>query len=199
MERNIAGESAIPAEIGVFRPSDAKRWGVSRTALQRLLEAGKIERVGRGLYVRVGASVTEHHTLAEAAKRLPGGVVCLLSALSYHGMTTQSPHEVWIAIPERARKPTADWPPLRICRFSGEALAFGVEVHSIEGVEVAVTSRAKTVADCFKYRNKLGVDLAVEALREYLAKQGRSIDALHAAAKVCRVERVMRPYLEALT
>ncbi|MEZ4370341.1 MAG: type IV toxin-antitoxin system AbiEi family antitoxin domain-containing protein [Polyangiaceae bacterium] len=175
MNRNNA--SAIPEDVGVFRPKDAERWGVSRTALQRLLEAGKIERVGRGLYVRVGANFTQHHTLAEAARRVPGGIVCLLSALNYHRMTTQSPHEVWIAIPEKARKPNADWPPLRILRFSGEALTFGAEVHLIEGVEVTVTSRAKTVADCFKYRNKLGVDLAVEALRDYLCRRGRSMDA----------------------
>jgi len=113
-------------------------------------------------------------------------------------MTTQSPHEVWLAIDVKARKPKADWPPLRIVRFSGDARTFGVERHDIEGVEVGITSRAKTVADCFKYRNKIGIDVAVEALREYLGKRGRSMTELQRAADVCRVGRVIRPYLEAL-
>lgn len=146
-----------------------------------------------------GAKVTEHHTLAEAAKRVPAGIVCLLSALAFHGMTTQSPHEVWLAIDVKARKPKADWPPIRIVRFSGGARTFGVEKHVIEGVEVLATSRAKTVADCFKYRNKIGIDVAVEALREYLRKRGRSIDDLQHAADVCRVARVIRPYIESLS
>lgn len=130
---------------------------------------------------------------------MPGGVVCLLSALSFHEMTTQSPHEVWVAIDVKARKPTPDSPPIRIVRFSGEALTFGADQHELEGVEVTVTSRAKTVADCFKYRNKIGVDVAVEALREYIGKRGRSMDDLLEAARVCRVSRVMQPYLEALS
>jgi predicted transcriptional regulator of viral defense system len=148
--------------------------------------------------VPAGARVTEHHTLVEAAKRVPSGIVCLLSALVFHGMTTQSPHEVWIAIDVKARKPKTDWPPIRIVRFSGRARTFGTEKHVIEGVEVFVTSRAKTVADCFKYRNKIGIDVAVEALREYLRKRGRSIDDLQRAAEVCRVARVMKPYIESL-
>ena len=172
--------------------------GVSRTRIQRLTESGALERVGRGLYVPAGTRITEHHTFAEAATRVSGGVVCLLSALAYHRLTTQSPHEVWLAIDVKARKPNTDWPPLRIVRFSGSARTFGVESHVIEGVEVRITSRAKTVADCFKYRNKIGVDVAVEALREYLGKRGRSMAELQRAADVCRVGRIMRPYLEAL-
>ncbi len=146
-----------------------------------------------------GAKVTEHHTLVEAAKRVPAGIVCLLSALAFHGMTTQSPHEVWVAIDVKARKPKTDWPPMRIVRFSGRARTFGVEEHVIEGVEVKVTSRAKTVADCFKYRNKIGIDVAVEALRDYLGKRGRSMDDLLRAAEVCRVSRVMKPYMESFS
>ena len=146
-----------------------------------------------------GARITEHHTLAEAAKRVPNGVVCLLSALSFHRITTQSPHEVWLAIDVKARKPNADWPPMRIVRFSGRARTFGVESHVVEGVEVRITSRAKTVADCFKYRNKIGIDVAIEALKEYLGKRGRSMEDLQRAAEVCRVARIVRPYIEALT
>ena len=189
----------LPRGQGVLRPRDVSSSGISRTRIQRLTQAGALERVGRGLYVPAGARITEHHTLAEAAKRVPAGVVCLLSALSFHRMTTQSPHEVWLAIDVKARKPSTDWPPMRIVRFSGRARTFGVERHVIEGVEVRVTSRAKTVADCFKYRNKIGIDVAVEALREYLGKRGRSMEALEQAAEVCRVGRVIRPYIEALT
>lgn len=188
----------IPRGHGVLRPRDVSGRGISRTSIQRLTKVGALERVGRGLYVPSGARITEHHTLAEAAKRVPAGLVCLLSALSFHEMTTQSPHEVWLAIDVKARKPKADWPPMRIVRFSGRARTFGVERHLVEGVEVPVTSRAKTVADCFKYRNKIGIDVAIEALKDYLGKRGRSMEALERAAEVCRVGRIIRPYIEAL-
>ncbi|NOU34505.1 MAG: transcriptional regulator [Polyangiaceae bacterium] len=180
---------------GTFRSRDA---GISRVALARLAKAGDLERVGRGLYALPKAKVTEHHTLVEAAVRVPRGVVCLLSALSFHKLTTQSPHEVWMAIGVKARKPVTDWPPIRIVRFSGTALTFGVEKHVIESVEVRITSREKTVADCFKYRNKVGLDVAVEALRDYLRSRRRSVDALMEAAEASRVKNVIRPYLEAL-
>jgi predicted transcriptional regulator of viral defense system len=180
---------------GTFRARDA---GLSRVALARLAKAGAVERVGRGLYTRANAKVTEHHTLVEAAVRVPLGIVCLLSALRFHELTTQSPHEVWMAIGVKARKPATDWPPLRIVRFSGTALTFGVEKHRIEGVEVPITSREKTVADCFKYRHKVGLDVAIEALRDYLRSRRRSVDALTEAAAACRVKNVMRPYLEAM-
>lgn len=197
--RNTSSHSGEPARQAVFRPREVAKKGVSRTALGRLTRAGKLERVGRGLYVSAGAKVTEHHTLVEAAKRVPAGIVCLLSALAFHRMTTQIPHEVWLAIDVKARKPRADWPPMRIVRFSGRARTFGVEEHVIEGVEVKVTSRAKTVADCFKYRNKIGIDVAVEALRDYLRKRGRSMDDLLRAAEACRVSRVMKPYMESFS
>ena len=184
---------ALPA--GVFRARDV---ATSRVALARLTRAGSLERVGRGLYVHAKANVTEHHTLVEATVRVPRGVVCLLSALRFHGLTTQSPHEVWMAIGIKARKPVTDWPPLRIVRFSGAALGFGVEKHLIENVTVRITSREKTVADCFKYRNKVGLDVALEALRDYLRARRRSVDALMEAAAASRVTNVIRPYLEAL-
>jgi predicted transcriptional regulator of viral defense system len=182
---------------GVLRPRDVAG-GVSRTALGRLVEQGQLERVGRGLYVPAKGKATEHHTLVEAATRVPHGVVCLLSALHFHGLTTQSPHEVWLAIDVKARKPKADWPPLRVVRFSGVALRFGVEEHELEGVTVHVTSKEKTVADCFKYRNKIGLDVALEALRDFLRSKRRSVDALMKAAAASRVTNVMRPYLESL-
>ena len=197
MKRNsVASPSSMPFRRGVLRPRDIP--GVSRAAIARLVEGGQLDRVGRGLYVPTGAKLTEHHSLVEAAKRVPAGVVCLLSALRFHGLTTQNPHEVWLAIDVKARKPTTDWPPLRIVRFSGKALTYGVDERMIEGVDVRITSKEKTVADCFKYRNKIGIDVALEALRDYLRSKRRSVDALMMAAEASRVTNVMRPYLEAL-
>ncbi len=191
------GGTGALAGRSVLRPRDVAG-DVSRTSLARLVDQGELERVGRGLYVPTKTKATEHHTLVEAAKRVPHGIVCLLSALGFHGLTTQSPHEVWLAIDVKARKPKVDWPPLRIVRFSGAALRFGVVEHALEGVAVRITSREKTVADCFKYRNKIGLDVALEALRDYLGARGRSVDALMAAAAASRVTNVMRPYLDAL-
>lgn len=181
---------------GVVRSRDFELEGIHRMALRRLVEAGVLERVGRGLYALPKGKATEHHTLVEAAIRVPKGVVCLLSALRFHKLTTQSPHEVWMAVSPAAWKPTTDWPPLRIVRFSGAALTHGVEKHTLEGADVKITSAAKTVADCFKYRNKIGLDVALEALADYRKKRG-SVDALMKAAVVDRVARVIRPYLEA--
>jgi predicted transcriptional regulator of viral defense system len=153
-------------------------------ALGRHVAEGAFEHVGRGLYVPATAKLTEHHTLIEASVR--GSVVCLLSALQFHELSTRSPHEVWIAIDVKARKPVVDWPPLRVVRFSGAALTYGVEGHKLEGVEVRITSPAKTVADCFKYRNKIGLDVAIEALKEYRRARG-FLDELGKAASVDRV------------
>jgi len=163
-----------------------------------MARSGKLERVSRGLYVPAGAEITEHHTLVEAAVRVPHAVVCLLSALRFHQLGTQAPHEVWLAIDRKAWKPVVEWPPIHLVRFSGDALTYGVEPHELEGVPVNITSREKTVADCFKYRNKIGLAVALEALREYLRSRKRSIDELVRAARVCRVSRVMQPYLEAM-
>jgi predicted transcriptional regulator of viral defense system len=168
-------------------------------AVQRLCERGVLRRLGRGIYGLADAELTEHHTLAEAARRVPAGVVCLLSALRFHELTTQNPFEVWLAIDVKAFKPKVDWPPLHIVRFSGAALTFGVEERGVEGVPVRVTSPAKTVADCFKYRNKLGVDVAVEALRAYRRERRGSVDELLRAAAVDRMAVILRPYLEALS
>jgi predicted transcriptional regulator of viral defense system len=187
----------LARQAGVLRTRDLEAHGVNRVALGRLVAAGVLERVGRGLYTAPTSKITAHHTLVEASVRIPACIVCLLSALRFHQLTTQSPHEAWIALGVKARKPRTDWPPLRVVRFSGAALAYGVEAHPIEGVEVRVTSPAKTVADCFKYRNKIGIDVAVEALTEYRRKRG-SVDELMQAAAVDRVTVVIRPYLEAI-
>jgi predicted transcriptional regulator of viral defense system len=154
--------------------------------------------VGRGLYVPADADLTEHHTLAEASARVPNGVVCLLSALRFHGLTTQLAFQVWMAIEEKAWQPRVDHPPLRFVRFSGPAWTYGVERHVVEGVSVRIYSSAKTVADCFKYRHKIGIDVAVEALRETLRHRRATREELVRAAAACRMSRVMTPYLQAL-
>ena len=188
----------IVAEVGVLRPRDLDAHGIPRIYLSRLCERGLLDRVGRGLYVLPDADVSEHHTLAEAGKRVPHGVVCLLSALRFHGLTTQSPSEVWLAIGNKAWRPQVDYPPLRFVRFSERTLEAGVEEHSIEGVLVRIYNPAKTVADCFKYRNKIGLDVALEALRDCRRQRRCTNDELWHYAKICRVANVMRPYMEAI-
>ena len=172
--------------------------GIHRQVLSRLVAAGQIERVVRGLYKLPAQPITEHHGLAMAASSVPQGVVCLLSALQFHGIGTQLPFEIWIAIDRRSRRPALKYPPLRILRFSGAALTEGVERQRIEGQSVQVYSVAKTLADCFKYRNKIGLDVALEALREAWRARRFTMDELDHYARICRVQRVMRPYLEAL-
>ncbi len=187
---------ALVRRHGILRPRDLGAAHIPRSYLQRLVTRGVLERTGRGLYRMIGDDVGEHHSMAEACKRVPHGVVCLLSALRFHDLTTQAPFEVWMAIDGKARAPAPGYPPLRIVRMSGEAGTTGVEEHPVEGIVVRVYSRAKTVADCFKFRNKVGLDVAIEALREYRRVRG-SMDDLWRFAQVCRVANVIRPYLEA--
>jgi predicted transcriptional regulator of viral defense system len=187
-------------QAGLLRPRDVRAEGIPSATFRRLEQGGILRRTGRGLYMLADAAgVTEHHTLAEACVRVPHGVVCLLSALRYHDLTTQAPFEVWLAVETGKWRPVVDYPPLRIMRFSGAAFTEGVEEHLVEGVTVRVYSIAKTVADCFKYRNKIGLDVALEALRDVRDRRRATNDELWRYAQVCRVTNVMRPYLEALT
>jgi len=189
--------------IGILHARDLKAQGIPREYLWQLQQKGLLERAGRGIYRQPDREVTENHSLVEAAQRVPRGVICLLSALRFHDLTTQSPFEVWVAIDRKAHRPNSSrddhMTPLNIVRFSGEALAKGVEEHKIEGVIVKIYSPAKTVADCFKYRNKIGVDVAVEALRDCWEKRRARADELWHYAKICRVANVMRPYMEVIT
>jgi predicted transcriptional regulator of viral defense system len=182
----------------ILRPRDLQTKGLPKDYLWRLHKQEKLEKVGRGMYAMPGAALSEHQTVVQAALRVPHGVVCLLSALRFHDLTTQSPFEIWMAIDVKARAPKEEIIPLRIVRFSGKALTAGVETHSIEGVKVRVYNPAKTVADCFKYRNKIGLDVAIEALRDCWRKKAATSDEIWHYAKVCRVSRVIRPYLESL-
>jgi len=186
-------------KAGIARTRDLERAGVSRTQIRRLVARGGIERVGRGLYRHPDRVVSERNDLAEAARLVPGGVVCLLSALRFHGLTTQNPFEVWLAIERKAWRPrTASGPPLRLVYLSGASFREGIETHDTGGVPVRVYGAAKTVADCFKFRNKIGIDVAVEALREYRRVHPKRLADLWRFAEVDRVTRVIRPYLEAL-
>jgi len=182
----------------MLRPRDLDSYGIPRAYLSRLLEAGRLEKVARGIYVLPSANVTEHRTLAEASKKIPKGVICLLTALRFHELTTQAPSRIWIAIGEKAWRPRMEYPPLRVVRFSKASLEEGVEVHELEGVPVQIFNPAKTVADCFKYRNKIGLDVALEALRECWKQRRGTMNEYWHYAEVCRVRNVMKPYLESL-
>jgi predicted transcriptional regulator of viral defense system len=180
-------------------PRDLADAGIHRQMLTRLVSEGQLERVARGVYRLSEQPVTEQHGLAIAAAAVPHGVVCLLSALQVHGIGSQLPSEVWMAIDRRSWRPTLAYPPLRIVRFTGSALTQGIGSHTIEGRQVKVYGVAKTLADCFKYRNKIGLDVALEALREAWRGRRFKMDELDRYAAICRVQRVMQPYLEALT
>jgi predicted transcriptional regulator of viral defense system len=183
---------------GVLRPRDLVAHGIARQYLRLAERQGLVVRSGRGLYTPADAAITEFHTFAEAAKRAPRGVICLLSALRFHDIGTQNPFEIWMAIGEKDRRPRSDNPRMRIVRFSKQSLDFGRKTLHIEGVPTRIFSVAKTVADCFKYRNKIGLDVALEALRESIKNRKATNADLWKAAKVCRVANVMRPYMEAL-
>lgn len=185
-------------KMGLVRPRELEAEGISRVQLARLVNEGLVVRQARGIYTVSRHAPTEAHSLAQVAKRVPNAVFCLFTALRFHNLTTQSAPEVWIALPEKARRPQLDYPRLRVARFSGPALTEGIEEHSAEGVEIRVYSAAKTVADCFKYRNKVGIDVAVEALRDFSRKHRGGANDLARFARICRVSRVMQPYLDAI-
>lgn len=188
----------LARQLGVLRPRDLQSRGIARIYISRLVEKGLLRKVGRGLYVAADTEPAGEQTLMHVSKKVPNGVICLLSALQFHGITTQQPFEVWLALNRKAKKPRQIEFPVRIIWFSGPALEAGIEIHKINGVPVKVYNIAKTVADCFKYRNKIGLDVALEALRECRRERRCSMDELWHYAKICRVANVMRPYLEAI-
>ena len=188
----------IIRRLGIVRATELEAHGIPRSQLYRMVQNGLVERRARGIYAARGHTITAEHTLAQVAKQVPGGVFCLLTALRFHDLTTQAPADVWIALPEKARKPQLTRPRLRIARFSGSALTDGIETRRLEGVEVRIYSAAKTVADCFKYRNKVGIDIAVEALRDFSRRHRGGATELARYARICRVSHVMQPYLDAI-
>ncbi len=187
----------LAREKGIIRAEDVEAVGISRNNLYRMHKEGLLEKIAVGLYTLPEAPVTENSSLAEVAKRLPHSVVCLISALSYHEITTQIPHEIWLTIPRGSWRPDVEYPPLNLSYVSGPAYSFGIQEHVLNGVAVKIYSPAKTVADCFKFRNKVGLDVAIEALHEAWRSRKVTMDDLVEAAEVDRVSKIMRPYLEA--
>ncbi|MBL1274488.1 MAG: transcriptional regulator [Ectothiorhodospiraceae bacterium] len=182
----------------IVRPKDLTEQELSKDYLYILAKEGVIDRVGRGLYQWPGKDMGRHQSLVEIGKLVPKGVVALLSALNYHNITTQNPHQIWLAIDRKSWRPEIYYPPVRFVTMSSVTLHAGVEVHSLDGVSVNVFCLAKTVADCFKYRNKVGLDVALEALREGWAGHRFTMDELYRYADICRVRKVMQPYIESL-
>ena len=189
---------ALATERTFLTAREVSEAGIHSHQLTRLVADGTLERIARGHYRLADADVTEHHGLALAAAAAPSAVICLLSALSFHGIGTQLPAEVWLAVERGSRTPSLPYPRLRVVRFSGAAFHEGIERHLVEGVEILVYSAAKTVADCFKYRNKIGVDVAVEALHDFSRSHRGGATELARFARICRVSRVMQPYLDAI-
>ena len=199
METHASQLLDLARSRGLITAHDLGVAGIPRVSLTRAVRRGQLDRIGRGVYGLPGRSVTEHSTFAEVSLRVPKGVVCLLSALRFHELTTQAPFEVWLAIDNKALAPRLDYPPLRIVRFSGAALTEGIEERVIDGVLVRVTNVARTVADFFKFRKKIGLDVALEALQEGWRAKRLSMDELWRYATLCRVANVMRPYMESLS
>ena len=202
--QSVSPEKAAQAEAlfrehgGLLRTSQALDLGIHPRTLYHLRDTGRLEQVSRGVYRLAALPPLDNPDLVTVATRTPEAVICLISALAFHEITLEVPHEVYIALPRGVRGPDLDYPPLRIFHFSGPALSEGVETHEINNVPVKIYSAAKTVADCFKFRNKIGVDVAVEALKLYLEHTKAGPRELLRYARICRVERVMQPYLEAL-
>jgi predicted transcriptional regulator of viral defense system len=190
---------AMANQRGILRARDLGELNLPRVELARLVDEGRLLQLSRGLYSLPDRVVTEQASLAEVAIKFPKAIFCLLTALQMHGLTTQSPYQVWVAVDVKARAPNIKYPPLKVVRFSGEALESGVDTKVIDGVvNVSVTCIEKTIVDCFKFRNKIGIDIAIEALHEAWRSKRMSMDKVWEYAKICRVNNVMRPYLESL-
>ncbi|MFH0779097.1 MAG: type IV toxin-antitoxin system AbiEi family antitoxin domain-containing protein [Candidatus Eisenbacteria bacterium] len=183
---------------GVLRTAQALRAGIHPGTLYAMRDSGLLETVSRGVYRLAGSSPLGNPDLVTVATRIPGGVVCLISALSFHDLTTQIPHEVHVALASGAEEPRLDHPPIRTYRFTGHSFTEGVETHDVDGVGVRIYSPEKTLADCFKFRNRIGLDTAVEALRSYRERGSIRVDELMRCASICRVKKVIQPYLEAI-
>ena len=200
MDNYLSKERLQAAGVGAFfRPRDIEPLGVSFRELQSLVAKGVVEKLGRGLYRLSEVEPTELETVAMVAAAVPNAIICLLTALRIHEIGTQSPHEVWIALDRRSRRPTGPPARVRVVRFSGAMLTYGVVKQEMLGVPASITSPARTVVDCFRYRNKIGIDVAMEALRDGVGSRKTSVDEISRAAEVCRIRTVIDPYLEALS
>lgn len=189
---------ALARKTGWLRATDVGAADVARVTLARMVSSGQLERVARGLYRLPTRDASQHFELAAVARKAPQGVFCLLTALQFHELTTQLPWQVWVGMPRGSHCPRVDQPPLRMVQFTGEHYSYGIEEHRRDNTTLRVYSVAKTVADCFKHRNKIGLDVAIEALKDAVSHRRASFDDIGRAAEVCRVAMVMRPYLETL-
>jgi len=196
LENKIPPKEIFRQHGGQLRMSEAIQYGISRYTLYKMRDNGVLEQVSRGIYRLVDLPPISNPDLVTVSLRYPKAVICLISALSYHGMTTQIPHEVSVAVARDTRMPAPDYPPVHAYKFSAEAFDSGIEKHQIDGVIVQIYCAEKTLADCFKYRNKLGMDVVMEALKLYRSQKKFNMDKLLKYARVCRVEKVMKPYLE---
>lgn len=183
----------------VLRSRDLEQRGLARSKFREAMAAGALERIGHGQYARSGADQSEHHSLVQVANRLPHAAICLLSALRFHNLTSQNPHQVWIAIGPKNRKPALEYPPIKVVRYGAERFGLGLEEHPVEGTRLRVYSVARTVVDLFSYRNKIGLDVALEALKEGWKSRKFTLAEINRMAVLCRMRRVMQPYLESLT
>jgi predicted transcriptional regulator of viral defense system len=183
---------------GILRTAQAIRAGIHPSTLYEMRDSGRLEMVSRGVYRLADSTLLANPDLLAVAVRIPGGVICLISALAFHDLTSQIPHEVHVALPRGAEEPRLDHPPIATYRFSGEAFTEGVETHSLDGVPVRIYNPEKTLADCFKFRNKIGLDTVVEAVRMYREGRKVKVNDLMRYAAICRVTKIIRPYLEAL-
>ena len=188
----------LAQQRGLLRSGDLAALGIPRVYLTRLATGGKLVKAGRGLYRLADAPLSENESLTIVAARAPQAVFCLVTALQFHGLTTQLPRQVWIALPQGSHAPRMDYPPVKLIQYTGDAFTQGIEKHRIDQVNIRVYSVAKTVADCFKHRNKIGLDVALGALKDARSHKKASADDLWRYAKICRVANVMRPYLEAV-
>jgi len=186
-------------EGGVFRTRELEALGISRSTVQRMVERGEAEHLSHGLYRLVEGEITEHIGLVAVQKKIPDGIICLLSALQFHGIGTQLPRQVWVAIDRKARRPSEPGFPIRVVRFSGVNASYGVDIHELLGVPVRITSIARTVVDSFRYRNKIGIDVPLEALKDVLVRRLASRDEILRTAEVCRAKTVIRPYLKGMS
>jgi predicted transcriptional regulator of viral defense system len=183
---------------GILRTAQALRAGIHPSTLYTMRDAGSLDLVSRGVYRLAGSEPLGNPDLVTVATRVHSGVICLISALAFYEITTQIPHEIHVALQRGAEEPRLDHPPIKTYRFTGQAFKAGVETHELDGIGVRIYSPEKTLADCFKFRNKIGIDTAVEAVRFYRERRNVNVDALMRYAAICRVEKVMRPYLEAI-
>jgi len=188
----------IVRERGIVRAKELNDFGILRKELRAALEAGQLVRLARGIYAESSVAVSPRLLLAQVCKQIPAGVVCLLSALQYHNLGTQMPSEVWIAVPGHSHRPVSDYPPIHLVEFSKTAYSLGIEHAEYKQAEIRVYSPAKTVVDCFRFRNAIGLDVAMEALKDFLGKPGNTTDELMEYALSCRISTVLKPYVEAL-